>query len=203
VVWTDWTSATAGTAGSASGTMGGVTVSYTGDLFFAQLTQTSGDVDAWQPTFTAYQTPAVDNLPPDHEILTLSQNGSSNTLTFSSPVVNLVMGIVSLGGGVGSLYGVDHDFDAPFTIISQGTGAYGSGPLSVLPGDVLHGEEGHGFIHFTGPLTSLSWTSTIAAYEGFNGFQIGTTVPEPSTGALLLAAATLAALVCRVRRNHV
>jgi hypothetical protein len=65
--------------------MAGISVSYSGDLFAAQLTQTPGDLDAWNPSYTAYQTPAVDNLPPDHEILELSQNGSSNTLTFASP----------------------------------------------------------------------------------------------------------------------
>jgi hypothetical protein len=41
------------------------------------------------------------------------------------------------------LYGVNYDFNAPFTIISEGAGAFGDGLLSALPG----------ILYFPGPLS--------------------------------------------------
>lgn len=73
--------------------------------------------------------------------------------------------------------------EAPFTIRSNGPGAFGSGPLVQMPGNVLVGSEGHGLIQFVGTFSSISWTGTNP--EFWSGFTWGV-----NTGAWLPGALT-------------
>jgi len=93
--WTNWSSATVGPPGSATGTIGSITVSYFG--------QTSGltSVPSWTPAST-FSGGAVGNAPPDAPSVQLEGTISgtpviSESITFSSAVVDPVIAIWSLG----------------------------------------------------------------------------------------------------------
>lgn len=196
--WADWTSATAGQPGTAGGTITGpdftTTVGYSGDVTFAQV---NGGTNYWVPA-TPYISDEVPNAPGGTDIIALSRISSSNTLTFSAPVLDPVLAIVSLGAPWAT---VRYRFDAPFELLSAGRGYWGgaSNTLTVSPaGDnTLVGTEGHGVIRFHGSFTSISWDVLDAEY--WHGFTVGldadqrqTAVPEP--GTLLLLGSGLAGL---------
>jgi hypothetical protein len=115
------------------------------------------------------------------------------------------MAVLSLGQpGVFTTY----DFDAPFDIVSQGTGYWGGhgSSLAELPGDILRGNEGHGTIQFIGTFSTFSWV--VPTPEFWHGFTFGirtteriepdpTEVPEPAS--LLLLVSGLAAGAARKR----
>jgi hypothetical protein len=203
VTWADWTQA--GTT-SAIGTIGAVGVSFSGAL--SPAAQTAGGIDYWAVNPAIYTAPGLDNGPsPNSDIIRLTGGtaAGTQTLTFSAPVTNPLLAIMSLGQP-GFL--VTYDFDAPFTILNSGTGFWGgsaAGSLFALPGDVLQGNEGHGLIQFQGTFTSISWT--IPTAENWHGFQVGlagpaSTVPEP--GTLLLIGLMLASLgLLRLKRSRV
>ena len=176
VKWVDWTSAGGGVA---TGSAAGVTVTYTGQL--SPSAQTNGGTNYWAASSSTYTSPpVVDNPPPDSDIIRLTGGAAlpANTLTFSQPVHNPVMAILSMGqGGVA----VTYEFDAPFDVLNFGPGHWGNGPLTELPGDVLEGREGHGIIQFQGTFSSISWTVPTA--ENWHGFTLA--VPEPSVMGLL------------------
>lgn len=211
--YVDWTTADAA-AGTASGTISlpdsssvGVTFevlnpdSSPGNYFFAQ---TDGSGTNYWATSAPYISAEVENAPPTSDILALiGGNNQIYKITLSEPIKDPIMAVLSLGqGGVQ----VDYDFDAPFTIVSQGVGHFGGGPtaLSQQPGDVLRGFEGHGTIRFNGTFSSFSWTVPLG--ENWHGFTYGIrtteaiepTVPEPST-LTLIALAALAAPLARRR----
>jgi hypothetical protein len=198
VSWTDWTSAVIGPSGSASGTMGTVSVTYSGEVLFAQ---TSEGINYWNPS-APYLSQYVDNAPPDSDIVALvGGNQTVNRITFSSPVVNPVMAIVSLGNAAAV---VQYRFDTPFDVLSSEKGYWGGGPnsLTELDGNILSGIEGHGAIQFFGTYTSISWTVPQAEY--WHGFTVGvdppSAVPQPPTVWLLIAGvASLAILKQRLR----
>src|SRR5690348_9122547 len=96
-VWTNWTSSTAGAngTGSAIGTLGGITVSYAGEVDAAVVNGTS---PIWAPNTTFIG--GTVSTSPSSVGDEISLNGSftgSNTITFSAPVVNPVFAIWSLG----------------------------------------------------------------------------------------------------------
>ncbi|MCW5625915.1 MAG: PEP-CTERM sorting domain-containing protein [Burkholderiales bacterium] len=195
--WVDWTSATAGAAGTVTGTLGALTVTYAGEVRSAQ---TDGGTNYWNPA-TPYLNSSVPGAPPASDIITLiGGNSTTNIITFSAPMLNPVMAIVSLGQ---SGQPVSYLFDQPFTILSQGTGYWGGGSTSLSQsGTTLIGREGHGVIQFTGTFTTLSWTAPNA--ENWHGFTVGglmAPVPEPETWTML--GLGLAGLGLMARRRKV
>lgn len=192
--YVDWTEANVA-EGTASGTItlpddSTVTVTFTatredgepGTLYGAQV---EPGTNYWSPS-EPYVSAEVENAPPDTDILQLS-GGLNETyeVTLSEPIKDPVMAIVSLGQP--SLQ-TTYDFDAPFTIVSQGAGYWGGSPTSLvaLDGDVLEGSEGHGTIRFVGTFSTFSWTvPTPESWHGFT-FAIRTTEriePTPDPGA--------------------
>lgn len=181
VAWTDWT--TANTT-SAAGTIGGINVNFSGNL--NPSAQTSGGTNFWAVNSSIYTAPPiVNNPPPDSDIIRLTGGSGTGTqtLTFSTPVVNPVMAILSLGGS-GSP--TTYNFSADFDILNSGSGFFGGGILSELPESILEGREGNGLIQFNGTFSSISWT--IPTGEFWHGFTVGvpdTIPPTPEPSALL------------------
>jgi PEP-CTERM motif len=191
--WTDWTSTTPGsipgTVGTpffitATGTAGATTVTYTGDSI--GVTTTGTGLGSWAPQ-TTYQSAGVLNAPGTPDIVRIGEGGDAftQTITFSQSVTNPVMAIVSLG--TPSTASTQWSFNAPFSILSSGLGAFGGGGVgsfTALPGNILQGAEGNGVIQFNGTFNSLSWTATNS--EHWTGFTVGVaSAPEPGTLGLL------------------
>ena len=182
--WTDWTSATAGAPGSASGSLGGVAVSYLGELDSAVINGTS---PIWAPnsSFTGGTVTASPSTVGDAIFLNGSFTGT-NTITFASPLVNPVFAIWSLGQpGLAASF----NFNATPTFEAGGPNSQFGGLPITVSGNIVSGTEGNGVVQFTGTLSSLSWTNT---FENFYAFTVGVNgpsgsnnaVPEPSTIAL-------------------
>lgn len=199
VSWVDWTSGQAGASGSASGVLTiadqTVNVTFSGELRYAQ---TSGGANYWNPT-APYTSAQVDNAPPAADILTFVQP-SARTFTFSAPVQDLFLAIVSMNSN-------SYVFDRDFEIVSFGAGYWGNGTMTRT--DLGNGSyalsgtgEPHGVIRFTGAISTFTLTSTRA--EDWHGVTVGTygiaaPVPEPSGWALMLAGLGLTGALVRRR----
>lgn len=212
IAYTSWSTATIAAAGRAEGNIvisnlststrsgiviSNITVSYTGEV--GPVTQVGGldgahGINYWDPP-TPFLSLTISNLPPTSDIITLVGGiGETSLITFSEPVLDPILLIVSLGR-------VDVEvrylFDQPFEILSQGPGYWGDGLLSREEGNVLVGYEGHGAIQFPGLVSSISWSVPDA--EFWHGFTVGipmvTTpagVPEGAPGLWVPLIATLA-----------
>lgn len=203
ITWTDWTAAD---ATSATGNAGSVGVTFTG--LINPAAQTAGGTNYWSSNPSTYTAPpTVDNPPPDSDIIRLTGGTGAGvqTITFSQPVTNPVMAILSMGQ---INVPVDYVFgDEDISVLNVGPGwfdAAGNGTLVELAGEILRGNEGHGLIQFNGTFTTIDWT--IPSAESWHGFQIGYTalgnggngdVPAPAT--LFLLGVGLAGLAYRKR----
>ncbi|MDN3275964.1 PEPxxWA-CTERM sorting domain-containing protein [Frankia sp. RB7] len=183
VVWTNWTSGTiSSTSGSAAGTMGSVAVTYSGENDCLNCY-----VSNWSPAST-WQGGPVSNAPPGNGSIQLQGGGNpvvTDTITFSTAVLNPVLAIVSLGqGGINASF----DFDSTLTFTLAGGGGssqWGGVPLQAN-GSVVFGQEGNGLVLFSGLISSISWTNPVA--ENYYAFTVGEVgaIPEPSTWAMML-----------------
>ena len=207
VTWTDWTAFTAGnTTGTAAGTIAigsGIGVSYTGQVLSNSNTNNAAGGVSWTP-LTTFAGGSVSNGPaPNHDIITLTGGSATgvNTVTFSTPVVDPVMAIWSLGQGGGPASFVFTPSE-PFSIQAGGPSAEFGGSTITQAGDIVNGIEGNGTIRFSGTYSQITWTNP--QFESFYGFTLGAvgasttpTVPEPSTYVTLITG--LLALVPFVR----
>lgn len=211
VVWTDWTSIT---TGSAIGTLGGVTVTATANSGSINgLSQTGTGTNYWtEPNALdkPYTGGSADNAPTPKEQVGLD-SAVTMTVTFSSPIYQLYMGLLSVGREGNT---VTYDFDQAFNIDSEGQGYWGNDPTdgALAAGDKLTGREFHGLLLFSNPVTTLSFTT--APGENWHAFTFGNgcipdtccagdpdcNVPEPGTLALLAAALLGAGVVTRRQR---
>jgi len=185
ISWTDWTSATTGTSGSAAGTiMGGtVGVNYDGEITFAQLGSGTNYWTEPNPSSLPYTgNVVVGNAPTPAEMIATDLADGTRSITFTAPVLNPILAIVSLGR---SALPVTYDFDQSFTVLSEGQGFWGDGTYTVGAGDILTGREFHGVIQFSGMVSSINWSSSPSEY--WHGITVGVanSVPEPSTMFLL------------------
>jgi len=181
--WTDWTSQVAGAAPQVLGTLtvgaSTVNVTYSGPYTFAQ---TSGGTNYWNPT-APYLSTTVDNAPPAADIIALA-DGGTKTITFSQPVVDPLIALVSWNGNT-------VDFGVPIEILSFGAGFWGNGtPVLNVNGTGFFGNgEVHGVIRLPGTHTSITFTDTSETWHGFTVGVVGlgtpNGVPEPASLALL------------------
>lgn len=178
---TAWTQFNSVGAGTVTGTLGGITVTYTStDLNWAQINNIG--TNWWlcgASICPAYFAPGV--TPPDTvDMISIDGNNVEHTISFSSPVTNPVMALISLGQP--SVF-TTYYFDQPFTILQDGPGWWGGpGTLLSVSGNGLQGIEGDGLVQFNGTFSQITWTG--ATPENWNGFNVGAT-PEPGTLALL------------------
>ncbi len=170
--WVDWTaSSTNEVVGTGSSSGETINASYNGNYVGVQ---TEGGINYWNPSDSYTNNTVVDNAPPDVDIIRITggANALSHSITFSKPVVNPIMAILSLGQ---PSITVTYDFgDEEFSILSSGSGYWGGDPngsLSEITPSILTGVEGHGVIQFEGIYSSLTWD--VVTFENWHGFQIG------------------------------
>lgn len=181
IVWVTWGPAfvSGPVGGATSGTLGAVSVSYSGELENLLLGYPS-----YAPAGT-FSGGTIDNVPSPNEIIQLFGNtGAVNTVTFSSPVTNPVMAIWSLGQ-TGQQASFQFLPTEPFAIQSGGPSAEYAGSTITALGDAVFGVEGNGTIQFFGTFSSLTWTNP--EFENWYGFTFGAPAeqtPEPASVAL-------------------
>jgi hypothetical protein len=186
VYWTDWTNTGTSMVGGTL-TIGSqvVIVTYSGAYGFAQ---TSGGENFWNPS-APYVGSQVSNAPPASDIIALGLGGAvaggTATITFSQPVEDPLLALVSWNGNT-------VDFGVPIQILSYGAGYWGSGiPVLNAGGTGFYGNgEVHGVIELPGTYSSITFTHDSEWWHGFTvgAFDLGqpqTSVPEPATIALL------------------
>lgn len=171
ITWTDWQQAGANTV---FGTVGGVSVTYTGTYGFAQ---TNGGIAYWDST----NWDGTAGRPSGSDIIALNLAGTK-TITFSSPVTDVYLAIMSWQGQGNTT------FDQSFTQEGwvSGCGYWGCGLLTnVTANSFTSNGEAHGILKFAGPITSLTFSES--NNEFWHGIQVGIgAIPEPSTWALLI-----------------
>ncbi len=175
--WASWSNDTVGNpGGSVTGniTIGAsvIGVSYSGEVY--SQTQLKGASGNYYVPVSTYTNSVVPNAPTNGMITFVGGNSTVDTITFSQPVTNPVIALVSLGSPDVFMHLA---FDAPSTILSSAAGYWGSGPLLTETNDVVYGQESDGTIQFYGAYSSISWTAS-PADSYYTGLTIG--VPNPS-----------------------
>jgi hypothetical protein len=192
--WTNWTTDTLSTGtngnGSASGVVGGVGVSYSGELIAQTII--NGTSTIWSPdsSFIGGTVTVSPNAVRDDLALAGSFTGT-NTITFASPVTNPLFAIWSLGAGGPASF----TFNATPTFEVGGPNSQFGGSAIQVAGNVVTGREGNGVVQFNGTFSSISWTDTPEFFYAFTVGVNGPTSPVPEPTSLALLASGVAGLV--------
>lgn len=206
--WTDWTGSDPVLApnnfvtaiGTVTGTLAGVTVTYTGGFVGAQL---SGGTNYWNPD-GAYTQNGL-SAPNLNDFIQLN-GATSGTISFSSAVLNPYFALISVGR---TNLPVTYDFgSAAFTVVSNNNtdcAIWGCGSYTTL-GNSLTGYEFSGTLQFTGLFNSITFSTDPEEY--WHGFTVGapveagtqSVVPEPATMSLL-ATGLIGMAAARKRRK--
>jgi hypothetical protein len=194
IAWTNWSSGIVGNPGSATGTIGSISVTYSG--------QTSGltSVPSWTPASTFTGGP-VGNAPPNApsvqlEGTTIGTPLIYESISFSTPVVDPVIAIWSLGQvGDAASFDFSSKMSQPFILLGGGASLEYGGSALTSSGGVVSGSEGNGLVEFLGTFDTITFTTP--NYENYYAFTVGydttldpgptptPSVPEPTTLSLL------------------
>ena len=151
--WADWTTVTSTT--SVTGKLvlpsGIVKLKFSGPtMYFAQVDD--GATDYWGGD--AY---GVTGTPTGSDLIGFKGGTDKETykISFSKPVTNPVMAVLSLGrSGVPTRY----VFGQVPTLLSSGTGFYGGCETCLtIKRKTLTGTEGHGVVQFIGTFSAITW----------------------------------------------
>lgn len=152
---------------------------------------------SWLPASTFADGAAVANAPQlsNHIMRLTGGNSAINTLTFSTPVVDPVISMWSLGGSATPTSFIFSS--ATPLLVAGGPSLEWGGSTIGVTGNTVSGTESNGTVRFAGTYSSLSWTNPTS--EFWYGFNVGvaSAVPEPSSALMLLAG--LAVAVGRAR----
>lgn len=195
--WNAWTSATSGTISPDS-----VAVTFSAGGSIDNLVS---NYPSYTPASTWADGTVVSNAPvqADGIIQLTGGNANVNTITFSTPVVDPVMAIWSLGSS-GTQASFDFTNATPVFVSGGPSAEYGGSAISVSLNDVS-GMEGNGTVQFLGTYSTISWTNP--QYEDWYGFDVGIagvssgppSVPEPGSLALLVFGLSALAFARRKR----
>jgi hypothetical protein len=193
-IWTDWTASVVGDPGSASGSLGTITVDYSGEV--TANTNINGTTQIWNPS-TTFIGGIVDTSPDTiGDVIGLNGSSTVGTITFSVPVLNPVIAIWSLGS---PSIAASFTFDATPALQAGGPNSIYGGSSIVVNGNTVSGNEGSGVILFNGTYSSISWTST---NENWYGITVGTAV-VPIPPAFWLFGSGLLGLIGIAKRKKV
>jgi len=190
--WNTWASNSAGTITSGAST---ISVGYAS----ADSHNLVAGYPSWTPVSTWADGVVVDNAPlPANGIMQIFGGSATvNTITFSTPVLNPVVAIWSLGQpGLAASF----VFDQSPTFVAGGPNAqYGGGSIGVV-GNTVTEVEGNGTVQFLGTFSSLTFTNP--QFESWYGFNVGIAgaVPEPAAALLALPGLLVVGLAVRRRR---
>jgi len=199
IAWADWTSASPSLGlanGSIANGMGAVTVDYMGPAYtFALVVPGGGTYYYTEGTPAPYTGGDVDNAPSENDILALSTGGTS-MITFSVPVVNPVLALVSWNGNT-------VDFGTPIEIVSFGAGFFGNGiPELNMAGTGFFGNgEVHGIVRILGTHDKITFSHTGEFWHGLTvGIEAAAQAPEAAPLALLGSALAGVGFLARRKR---
>ena len=195
VYWTDWTQSTNNTATGVIDALGTSVVVNSSSSVDYHFVQTDGSGLNYYLPSTPYISAEIDNAPSTNDLIALN-NGGTETIVFSTAVVDPLIALVSWNGNT-------LEFNAPIEIVSYDLGYWGSGtPILNSSGTGLYGDgDVHGVIRLKGTYNSISFTHTS---ELWHGYTVGITaaVPEPETYGLMLAGLGLLGVAARRRAKQ-
>jgi len=202
VDWASWTSTNGQTVhGNAVDGSSNVDMTFTGDFAFTQLNNTG--FNYWQSPPTPYLSAAVSNAPANADIIGLG-NAGTFTITFSRPVVNPLIGLVSWNGANVTFGGGADSQAYDIQYLSSGCGYWGCGTYTNQTAASFTGSgELHGVIELQGTYSSITFTDTVPEYwHGLTvGFEGVATPAVPEPGGLSLIVAGLGVLGLALRRR--
>ena len=210
--WTNFNSIDLGT-GTVTGTMGGITVTYTSSDLNSNTQINNIGTNYWLCGVSYCPVYSAQGITPPNTVDMVSLNGYNveHTLTFSSPVTNPVMALISLGEPpyYNPNYHTTYYFDQKPTILTSGAGWWVpgfTGSLNYTGTNGVQGIEGNGLVEFHGTYSEISWRGVDANAEYWSGLNVGTT-PElnvgttPEPGTLITLGSGIIGLAGVLRRN--
>jgi len=180
---------TAARVDSATGTIGSINIIYSG--------QTTGltNVPSWGPAST-FTGGLVGNAPPHTPTIQI-EGGSTltETISFSSPVVDPIFAIWSLGTPtIPASFDFSSKSGQSFNLLGGGPSAEFNGSALTSTGSIVRGTEGNGLVQFNGSFDSITFTTpnpefyyafTVGYDATLTGGGTPGPIPEPATLSLL------------------
>jgi hypothetical protein len=180
--WTSWNSTSPGIF---NGTLLGNSVTYTGNYIGGNLTG-GGGTDYYNPSGAYTQGGLTSPNTGGNVGFIQFDDAVTGTLSFSSPMTNLYMALISVGRPG---YAVSYTFDQAFTVLSNNNSScayWGCGSYT-QSGNTLTGYEFSGTIQFAGTFSTLAVSTTPGEY--WHGITVGadrvSATPEPASLVLM------------------